>query len=332
VERAIVLASNLPGDLSVQLSEALMREIAQRSTSTETGIVLAVRTLRNMAAVRPLETASVRAMLEVAKEVRNYAPALDSVSRDIADLTQLDRLTVFAALQNSSEPAEAWLERFMRIAEPKDLPFLDEVMGRCQIIARHRAVEPQLRRIVRIAGVIKGSQAQALLQDWYVKYPTERRTIALALALRPDLDRGLLEKMFGQTGQDVNGMFYALASAQPNATQQVAAYLSGVEADDKFTATLAVKLFGQPEHTPWLWQNIGYSSAKYYPNDVTLRQLTLSALLHVGLNRRSTVTVQPQAAPAKALSKARVEQDAAPQLPDATILEPAREELPAPAP
>jgi hypothetical protein len=283
LEHAVYLIEALPVELLLEVPEELVRDVLERTKSTVSSRVVAAMALRQMSTKRPLTTRSLVAMLEAADKLRDSPTAFERLCNEIASLDQLDRATVLGMLSAPRDPLEPWLERLARIVQPQDLPLLQQMMN-----SREPGAEWQRVRVLRAAAAIPGPEAQALLQTWYVDYPKLRRPISLSLAMRAHLDRLRLEEMLHSLEPDANGLFYELASGQSDVNERLARYVASEDVDERFTATLAVKLFGRPEHALALWQNVAFYNTRYYPFDALLRQLTLSALLDVELNQRRT--------------------------------------------
>jgi hypothetical protein len=207
-----------------------------------------------------------------------WAPrAVQRLSAAFGELKQFDRARVLNAIRNGSR-AHAWLARLATIAQASDLAFLDALFSQLD--------QPAKRAwLITAATRVPGAQAQALLEDWFDRYEDLDVPIALHLVLRPDVDKHRLLELRDRFDDRPASAILDLALGHSDVMTRLSRWLHSDNPQQRYAGALAIKVLGGPEYRSLLWLNAGYQDDRYYPSDVKLRNVALSALVDVELNR-----------------------------------------------
>ncbi|HKP62306.1 MAG TPA: hypothetical protein VJV78_36485 [Polyangiales bacterium] len=286
VEHAVTLIDWLPEAARSFEVEPLMADVLRGKDATWTARYLAMVELRNLSKERALSDATLRAVLDVTYQLRDKPDELEAIAEMVGELAQLDRARVLRALHASQQPLEPWLARFVRVAQPSDLPQIEAWLDDSDYEKAHAM-------LVRAAARIPGEKAQSWLEKWLVEYPELDRTIAWGLSIHEKADKQRLLALLEQSDLPAGALILELALDRPSAGPRLSKFLSSSDLDERISATLAIQLFGTPQHADGVWQNIAFHDARYYLHDLRLRQMSLCALLDVELNRTGGMRVQP---------------------------------------
>jgi HEAT repeat protein len=286
VEHAATLVAWTPFEKRSFASETLLAEILAREDATPLTRLVLIVALRDLSKRQPLNESTLSTVLAAAYALRDHPYALDYISPLIADFEQLNRARVLAAIGALQEPLSPWLARFARVVEASDLPQIERWLDDDKYAAAHAM-------LVRAAGEIPAEQAQAALEKWLLEYPTLGDTIALTLILRPNADKQRLVRFVARPDLPASAVSLELGFGSAGAAKRLTNFLRSPELQERVSATLAIKLFGSRQHADGLWENIEYKEARYYPNDLSLRQSSLSALINIELNRSGGLVADP---------------------------------------
>jgi hypothetical protein len=245
---------------------------------------MAARLLCDIGRITKLEAASLVSILSVVERLERVPdqegePAAEHLSTEFAELEQLDRGQALAAVRRRSQALQPWLARLSKLATKGDLVQLDALM--------RQHAEPRYRRwLLAAAARVPGPEAQAMIEAWYSRYEMLRMPIAIQLVLRPDVDKQRLVALSERFDDDPSSALFDVALSRAPARKRLSEYLRSDEPHERFAAMIVVKLVGGPEYRPALWRNTRYHDDRFYPEDVKIRQLALSALIDIDLNRR----------------------------------------------
>lgn len=289
---ALLLGQWLRDDLKKRVPEGpYVRAIAD--TKLEGGLrELCVVMLGNLGALRPVDESTIDALLQASLEGRDGDPFRDVVGDAFAQIEQLDRTSVLAALRVGQPPVRPWLHRLSKIAEPQDLQLVAKLMA-----SSKRDHTGKRQDIVQVAGAIPGAEAQTLLQRWYLQDKQLRPVIAFTLILRDDVDKDQLWELASKA-KDVYSLALRMPLGREDLQPVLRTYLSSHNLEDRAFATRVIGLFGTREQAGLLLSSLNYAADRTYPVEVVLRHLAVASLLDVELNaRRGQLPAEP-AAPA----------------------------------
>lgn len=280
--QALALLEGLPPDLKATVPLSVLIAAARGQRHPVVGFTAAM-VLCDLGSVKPLDGAALSAVLDTAVELeRSELPEVrvgaDMLVAAIAGLAQLDRHAVLSAVRQDHAPQRAWLARWAKVAQRSDLPLLDRAIARAKLPGEAMAA-------ITVLAAIPGVEAQAQLERWFAEHEGLRPLIAVQLVLRGDVDKQRLARLSAEHDDDPSSTIFDLALAQPTVNARLDHYLRSGDPGERHTAALAIKLFGTPAHALGLWLNAGYHSDRIYPADVRLRQIAISALLDLALNR-----------------------------------------------
>jgi len=286
VEHAAKLVAWTPFEKRSLASETLLAEVLERKDATAVTRLVLIVALRDLSKQKPLNESTLSTVLAAAYALRDHPYALDYISPLIGDFDQLNRARVLAAIGALQQPLSPWLARFTHVVEDNDLPQIERWLDDDDYAAAHVM-------LVRAAGEIPGERAQAALEKWLIEYPKLGDTIALTLVSRPNADKQRLVRFVAQPDLPASAVLLELGLGRASAAQRLTTLLRSSELRERVSATLAIKLFGNRQHADGLWENIQYKAARYYPNDLSLRQSSLSALINIELNRSGGLVAAP---------------------------------------
>lgn len=279
VQHALTLVHWLPPDVEATLrDEELVRVMHGRDLSL-VGRFLGVLIMRDISTRRALSQDAINTLVQMSRQMGRSPSDLTIFSRAFASIEQLDRKLVLDAIRKERQPVEPWMERFAHVAQKSDLPLLESLRSSSSFEGDKQVL------LVKVASSIPGPEAQAQLERWFREDEGLRNAIAVQLVLRSDVDKARLRALAAEVRGPQN-MFFALALGDSAMEAPLRGYLENDDATLRYSATLAVKLFGGPQHAELLRPNINYYDDRYYPGDLELRQLTLGALIDLELNRR----------------------------------------------
>lgn len=287
VEYATILTHWLPYDLELEFSEESLSEVVTNKALPVGLRFVAVLIFLEIGAKRPLSEQTLQLLLNFVREIRDKPEPLELFARGFAKLEQLDRARVLVELRKSNALVEPWLERFAKLALPADLVLLDKLF-------RSGAYTTPHLHVARVAAAIPGADAQTTLQRWFADYPRLRTSILFLLILRPDVDKPRLHHLLSRIG-GAHEFTFALASGEAS-LRAAARYTSGSNIEERQEVMLALRFFGSTLYRKMLWPSASYYDDRSYPAEVRVRQLALTALIDLELNRSDRpVAAQPAA-------------------------------------
>ncbi len=293
---ALVLGQWMRQDIKARIPEGpYVRAITD--AQLEPGLrEVCVMMLGNLGALRPLAEPTIEALLAAALDGEDGDPFRDVVGDAFAQIEQLDRGRVLAALRAGKPPLRPWLHRLGQVAQPQDLGVLARLMADSD-----RGHRGKREDIVQAASAIPGEDAQALLERWYAQDKSLRGVIAFTLILRDDVDKDRLWQL-AQSVKDV----YSLALRMPLGREELEpvlrTYLASKNLEDRAFATRIIGLFGTREQARLLGGTLTFAANDSYPVEVVLRHLAFASLLDVELNaRRAQVSSDASATPEPAV-------------------------------
>ena len=281
-EHGASLILTLPPELRAEFSESAFSALIRRPDVSGFTRYVAVVLLRDASTRRPLSEPALRAILEAVELNGDEPRGLREMASEIAQIEQFDRARVLRALHQRQKPLEVWAARFAQIARVEDLPFIDQMLLDPDYAKVHET-------LLRAAGRIPGPEAQAALENWLLDFEDLSNLIASQLVLRGNADRRHMLELYTRHQVEPYSVFFALAAKHPSAAQKLDASASSPDYAKRLSAVLAIDQFGASSQTEGLWHNIGFHDAHFYPSDIQLRQLSLSALINIELNRRKLV-------------------------------------------
>lgn len=287
VEHVLSLLGWMTNDGRSFVSEALLTQVLGRNDVSAEARCLAIQVLHDRSVLNgDLSPAAMQAILKATYDMRDHPYAVDFIAPYVGELKQLDRARVLRALATREQPLAPWLARFVHVAAVEDIPQIERWLADSDYGAAHRM-------LVRATGAIPGGVAQAALEKWLVDYPELSGSIAFSLLTRKGGDKQRLTHLMSRDDLPAGALALELTLGRPGVSDHLQRALRSPELQDRFDATLAIQWFGTQTNADGVWQNIGYQDARHYPNDIRLRHQSLSALLHVELNRSGGVRLRP---------------------------------------
>lgn len=278
--QALLLGQWMREDLKRRMPEGpYVRAISDASLAKGLREVC-VAMIGNLGALRPLAEPTISALLAAALEGQDGDPFRDVVGDAFAEIDQLDRARVLAALRANQPPVRPWLHRLTRVAQPQDVELLARLMAESD-----RDHLGKREDIVQAAGSVPGPGAQALLQRWYLDDQNLRGVIAFTLILRDDVDKEQLWQL-AQQAKDVYSLALRMPLAREDLEPVLRTYLASKNVEDRAFATRVIGLFGTRDQARLLSGTLTYWDNDSYPVEVVLRHLAFASLLDIELNMR----------------------------------------------
>ncbi len=297
----VTLAAWLPRQILPDIRQSDVARIARGNEFEPRAHLFAAFLLRDIGRAKPLEEASVEALIVAARRRTHPEDKLvaDPAYAALSGAEALTREAILARLASQpgqpSGPDQLFpgplVARFSSVAEADDLPLLTRLMSRFG-----DKDGPEAGAIVAATLHISTGAARARLLGW-LRYQRVRPQIVIGLAQRPDVQPRDLEAAVQVTDARAILLLKAVHKSA-DLTPTVINYLhNGTPADKWAAAQLAV--FADAAQTKFdLQQLLLFRDRRYYPNDALIRHAAMKSLVQLALAR----TAKPAApVPAAAL-------------------------------
>lgn len=276
----------LPEAQKDEVDEALLARLVASTSFEPRARMFAAAALRDRGRRKPLQAATIEALLVTARqrgeEGEFAAPvAVDAVREseilahdDVVARISPDGAAEFKRDRTFPGPL---LARLSVVSVEDDLPLLRRMMDRFGV---RRG--PEADFIIAAAARLTRPAVDAVLVNWFNQHERLRPQLAGVLATRKSVSPVLLERLLAKS--DARTRIVAqLAADAPEAASTVLRYLQNAEIDDLWAAAELAGATAQVSARQRLHGLLNYTDARFYPNDVLVRHAAMAALVRIAL-------------------------------------------------
>jgi hypothetical protein len=292
----------MPASFRKDLEQApLARIVGDKKAEIRTRL-MAASILRAIGRDKPLEPAALEALITAARFKREDNERFQIVAAEaVQDTSTLARADVLARLApqggsgSSNEGTHqdvlhpcALVARLARLALADDLPLIKRLMAR---FGDGDGPEPFF--LVEAALEVHDAQSDAMLENWFVRYPKLQAQIIAGLAERDSVSPDDIARLLSRGG--VRARLVYMAIKHEDARNAVIGYLQSANVEDRFQAAEVAGLSAQTGVSEYLYPLTAYTDARYYPNDALLRHTAMAAIVRIALAGTKALARTPAA-------------------------------------
>jgi len=276
----------LPLQTKAELEQAPLARIVADTRMDVMARLFAAAALRDIGKIKPLEPASVEALVVAARTKGADERLRDVATGAVENADSLSRADVVARLTSRSSEASArndvlfpgpLLARLAKVSTAADLPLLRQTVER---FGDHDS--PEAHYAVDAALNIPGDPPLNYLGNWFIRYPRLQTHIGLALATRDSYPRAWLDRLMTH-GNARTRIVVKLARHDADAGPTLLAYLQRGDIDERFQASSVAWLAGQVGVEDTLRALLTYRDARFYPHDALVRYSAMMSLVRLAL-------------------------------------------------